>query len=180
LSSPRRKTLSVKPPVRRRATERHSEASLSRPQQRLRAAQADCETVPGAQKVWNEVLTEEQRQSLGGKWKQAWRDHHGTLGILSRIWNCNRGEALLRLVESYSIFAPVELSALRTELKLPASAPVRADPAAHPIWNKRTGKLSFLGEVTLQIRSVTRARRKVAILDAFEAAGWPPMGAVPL
>src|SRR5205814_7666976 len=117
--------------------------TLSPARQRLLAIQADFETAQGFETVFEEVLSDEQRQLLGGDWQAAWADDRGTIGTLSHIWQCSRPEAFVRLLELYQSLPPVQIQKLRKELQLPENLAPAADSLTRPDWNKQAGKLIF-------------------------------------
>src|ERR1700722_14605728 len=44
---------------------------------------------------------------------------------------------------------------------------------SQPEWNRDTRELRYRGKVIRRISATTRAPRIIAILDAFQAKGWP-------
>jgi hypothetical protein len=56
--------------------------------------------------------------------------------------------------------------------ELGESASAASEQPNRPVWDRDANELRFRGKVVRQIRSITVAKNVVAILDAFEEAGW--------
>ena len=137
----------------------------------LSEIQGRFEPFDAASAIWQDYLTDRDRVGLGDGIEVAWQQH-GTLGIVSFARKCSRAEALLWLCEQTKALSAARIRSLRRELGLPTEVGQAPSPKVVPMWNKARSELSFSGKV---IRSVRRGvgHRIVAILDAFEADGWP-------
>lgn len=122
-----------------------------------------------ALRVWNQCLTEEERNRLGDL-ETAYR-RGGTVGIWAEAKRVSPDRATIELARSFglpefdyqellAVIAPAEVAALKV-------------PAGRPVWNRKLGQLSLNGKVIRRVSGPQRAKNIVAILDAFEAHKWP-------
>lgn len=131
-------------------------------------------TMSFATKVWQAELTAEQRDLIGGDLPAAWNRFHGTLGILSYIWQCDTLQSLVRVGNDFGLLRPRSIEILANKLQIDALLAQRPTSHPCPIWRRDVGKLYFQGAIIRTVNSPTKARNIAAILDAFQCAGWPP------
>lgn len=145
----------------------------------LSEIQGRFEPFDSASAIWHDYLTDGDRAELGDDIEVAWERHGGTLGIVSYARKCSRVEALLWLCEQTKALSAARIRSLRRELGLPAKEDRAPSPKVVPSWNKDRGELSLDGNVIRRVRRGV-GHRIVAILDAFEAGGWPDRIPTPL
>jgi hypothetical protein len=139
----------------------------------LQTLQLEFNRYQAADMIWTELLTEENRQTLGGDLSAALRRHQSTIGMVSFVWRSGPGETLVRLAGELGTMPPAWLLRFRRELGVrDLQAPARSS-AVRPVWNKVLGELHYGGQLARRLASTTRAKAVVRILDLFEAAGWP-------
>lgn len=130
---------------------------------------------PASRKVWEEVLTEEERHSLGGDHNSVFaaRKTGGAVNMARAVWNCSEQEAIVRIHESLGTLAPQKIAWLRRELgQVPAESTVERSRST-PIWNESTCEIMFRGKVVRKFRGKRVAKHCVAIVQTFAERGWP-------
>ncbi len=93
----------------------------------------------------------------------------GPMGWWRIMYGGSNAEALLAAAKRASLLDAEEHDVLLAEL---GGHPQRKNPPAKPHWNRNDGELWFGGQVVRQV-DVSRAKNVVAVLDAFDAQGWP-------
>lgn len=124
-----------------------------------------------ATQMWNDVFSQADRGRLGNDFDRARVEHRGTIGMAMAVWSCSRAEAVLRLCEAFQSYDPVTRKRLWREsgLQNPREGQI---PFDKPIWDGHTD-LRFREEVIRKTRGRKIAKNITAILDAFQANGWP-------
>lgn len=130
-------------------------------------------TTNGAEKVWEDIFSEEERTVLSSDLNKAWNTNGGTLGMAAAVWGCGRDEALMRICEACQSYDPATLRRLRRERGLAVSDPQTPSEPQIPKWNRDLRELRFKGKVIREIQSTSVAKHVVSILDAFELENWP-------
>jgi len=123
-----------------------------------------------AGRLWREVLTEDERLSLGGNFVQAYLNEHRAVGMYRSLYGRLSFErALLEMMRHVGWLAEARYERLLDEIgETRLLSPGRG---GRPVW---TGKCLFLnGEEIRTIRQPKKSHRAKAILDAFERHGWP-------
>ena len=126
-----------------------------------------------AERVWQDILSREQRKALGDHLQKAWETHSGTIGILCSVWQCPPWEAAIRLCEEFGMYDRPMLRRLRNELGLPSDSQIRSPVLDKPDWQRDKRELLFGGQVIRTVRSTTVGKNIVRILDVFQEENWP-------
>lgn len=139
----------------------------------LQTLQTRIQNYSVAEMVWQQLLTLEQKESVGDNLEEAWNKHNSTLGIVTHLWSCSATKALLRIAREFGSLPPAKIRWLERELGESSEIPPPTVTTSSPVWKKEEGKLYFQGKVIRSVPSVSKATRIVAIFDAFEDSGWP-------
>ncbi len=122
-------------------------------------------------RFWERVLTNEERERLGGDVEICFYNDKNTARILSGLRDWTTERSVIEIAFRLNFLSPQDYDWLR-EI---AGDPVQAEPPNEeiPSWNRETGQLEFGRQLCREIR-VARATSIVPVLDEFQAAGWPP------
>ncbi len=123
-----------------------------------------------ADHLWKRILTAAERKQLGGNLEKCWRKL-GTAGM----WRKLRGGSAERAV----IEVALELGFLddRTAKWLLREIGEETLPppvVAHPVWHAERGELRWGDQVIRRVRVLARRSTIQRLLEAFQAAEWPP------
>ena len=122
------------------------------------------------ERFWNQILTGDEREQLGGGMESAFVDARSAINQLSRIRNWPPERAILEI--SYRLGGMLEQDYARLLSDLGFQAPTAANSSLDvPSWDPDTGQLSFRGRVCRSISN--RATSIRPILTDFQNAGWP-------
>ncbi len=123
-----------------------------------------------ASRIWDKLLTERERQKLGGDLEKCLN----TLGSTVHIWMKAKDVSLLRaiadLAKRLGFIIDMDYEWILREI---GETDDRADTQVRPRWNRDRGELSFQGTIARKLRSINIAKNIVTILDTFEVEGWP-------
>jgi hypothetical protein len=126
-----------------------------------------------AGRLWCEVLDKQDRDCLGGDFRRILvAEQHGMIGIYHRLYpRLSLERAMLEGLRQVGWLTESRyerlIEAIGEDPELPPSR------GARPIWDRSTATLFVNGQIIRRIRQPKKAFRIVAILDAFEARGWP-------
>jgi hypothetical protein len=110
-------------------------------------------------------VTKRRRQEI----ESEQRDQVDFIGFWSRTKKVSRSGAIADLAFSVDLISAGEHLSLLRDLG-EANEPPNGEV---PVWNRKTGKLSYRGRLARKVSGVKRAKNLVAILDEFERRGWP-------
>jgi hypothetical protein len=122
---------------------------------------------PEADFVWNRLLSELERQRLGGNLETCFAQG-GTIGIWMRARGVSRHRAILDIAHQRGLD-----DATYNRLLRETGEEERRDTRERPSWQRATGELRFNGSLVRVVRIFSRPSNIQLILDAFEDAGWP-------
>jgi hypothetical protein len=134
---------------------------------KLERLELQVQSAPAAMAVWTTLFNAAERSQLGDDPYAAWKHSGGTAGMWTIVRGVPRDQAIVEIA-----YALDRLDAATADELLPALGVDRA-PASIPRWLKEKGELWFDGRIVRRIRNVARAKKVVAVLDAFESDGWP-------
>jgi hypothetical protein len=120
-----------------------------------------------AARVWERLLTANQRRQLGGDLEKVF-GALGTAGIWMRLNGVSRPRAIIDISRKISLVDEPTAEWLLGEF----GERTPQKPADRPSWNVQTGQLSWHGKTIREIRVMRQPSALQRILDAFEAAGW--------
>lgn len=119
---------------------------------------------PNKVKVWNTLLTDEQKN----RWPSM-EDALLTSGGIVGVWAVVNHRSLEWAVIDLARLSGMSELWYKSLLK-------QLDPSLRPhdcpVWKKDLGKLELAGEVIRKIASVSTAKNIVMVLDAFQKQGW--------
>jgi len=122
-----------------------------------------------ADRLWTRVLTEEDRQRLGGNLEESY-PRLGTAGMWMELHGVSAERAVIEVARELGFLneqtANWLLKAVGEEVPVPFS-PDR------PSWHAESGLLRLGPNVVRQVRVMAEPSNVQRILDAFQAAGWP-------
>jgi hypothetical protein len=122
-----------------------------------------------ARKLWNEIFNANDRRRCGNDLEVAYAN-----GKVIGMWKAARGgtpdEAFLNAAHALGFLTDQARESLAQFVPGTRRKP---DPA-RPCWNSETRQLTYRGKVVREVKRPKQAYNIVTILQAFEAAGWPP------
>lgn len=131
------------------------------------------------ERMWNQLLTEADRQTLGGDLDQA-HQHFGTTSAWMLVRGvANRFVALVQVGFELEFLTQQIAQHLLRALAEPEGKPVTKSEVT-PRWNRDLGTLSLAGEMLRKVKRFKIRSNVERILDAFEDHGWPLSIANPL
>ncbi|QDU61032.1 hypothetical protein Pan216_18850 [Planctomycetes bacterium Pan216] len=137
-------------------------------------AESQVNSTNSALRMWNRVLTVEERQSLGGDIKKLDRhyDNGGTARIYMQLRNCSYTRAVLELARD------LELLSERTANEMLHIAGESEDgrstsPKSRPVWDRERGQLLFGGQLVRRVSIKEPPTNIELILNSFDEEGWP-------
>ena len=124
---------------------------------------------PGtAMRLWERVLTPDERQSLGGDIRAAF-EPRGVVATWMKVRGGELPRALVDLAFEMEIISDQKRKWLLREI---GEEPFIAQEPQIPIWNRDLGELCFNGSVVRKVR-IGVAPNIGRILDAFQEESWP-------
>lgn len=121
-------------------------------------------------RIWQALLTQPQRRSLGVDCQAAYTAHGDAAGMWSKLHRgCSRPRAIIELGKRLNFLDDLSYQWLLREIG--ETHGPRDD--SRPEWNPNRGQLLFGGKVIRKVRLMEEPSRVQVILEAFEAAGWP-------
>lgn len=129
-----------------------------------------------ATRLWERVLTERERQQLGGS-LDACYPRLGTAGMWMRIRGVSLERAVIEVARELGFLDQPTATWLLREVgeELP-----RSPSASLPAWDRKSGTLRLGKRIIRRVRVMKQPSNIQQILDAFQAAGWPTRVANPL
>jgi hypothetical protein len=125
---------------------------------------------PSAERLWNRLLTDEDRQRLGGDFDAAY-SASGTVGMWMGLRGVSRPKAIADVAQALGLLDDTTHRWLLKEIGEPLQAHPRRDV---PSWRPDLGQLLWGDRVIRDVRVMRKPSNIQLILDAFEAANWPP------
>ena len=138
----------------------HFEEELNRHRRRLQDPHK-------AQHVWDLLLSEDERNRLGSL--EVEYQNHQTIGIWMRAKNVSKELAIIQLAKAFGMPSSEYNWMLKA---LGESVPAEDFVLGRPHWDRERGELTLNSEVIRVIARRNQASNIVAILDAFQSAGW--------
>lgn len=130
----------------------------------LRQTRPEC-----AIRIWDLCLTDAERARVGDI-RVAYAQG-GAAAIYATAKSISRERAIIEVARLNGM---PELDYRDMLRRLPAEdLPPVTEVGFTIVWDRGTGELTLNGQVIRRVAAVRSARNIVAILDAFEAAGWP-------
>jgi hypothetical protein len=120
-------------------------------------------------RIWEALLTEPQRRSLGVDCQTAFTAHGDTAGMWIKLHRgCSRPTAIIELGKRLNLLDDLSYQWLRREIGKTHSH----RDGKLPEWNPNSGQLLFGGKVIRKVRLMKKPSSLQLILDAFQAADW--------
>jgi hypothetical protein len=119
--------------------------------------------------LWDRVLSRRQREQLGETLESAF-GRLGTLGMWRQIYGGEPLPALIALGRELDLLSARDAKWLLREIGADANS--AASPLPVPYFDFENRQLSLDGKLLHKFRP--QARNCVAVLEAFQQAGWPP------
>ncbi len=137
-------------------------------QEKLLSLRLKLKAAASAHMMWERLLSDEDRASLGGDLETCWRSM-GTVGIWMRLRGVSELRAAVDLGLELDHISAADHKWLLREIGESKTSSVRVLPS----WNRDTGELQFGGQFVRRIARRMLAANIVLILDAFQKQGWP-------
>lgn len=128
-----------------------------------------------AMDVWDRLMSERERERLGGNLDTAYRLHRGIVRMWMHIRNVSDARAIADIGYGIGLLDSARHEWLLKELGEKANS---TTPIDVPAWDHSTGKLFYRGKPVRSVRSLKRTN-VVQVLDWFEQRGWPQSITVP-
>jgi hypothetical protein len=126
-------------------------------------------TRPSAQRYW-EHLQPSERATLGRSFRDAYQRHRSSFAFLLALDPQLAGEqAVIDVAHAIGFLTSETREWLSNEI---CKGTRRPSSRTRPSWNQDRGELTYKGIVIRRVR-VGVGTRIVAILNGFEALGWP-------
>jgi hypothetical protein len=129
-----------------------------------------------AERLWDRVLTANQRRRFGDDFPNA-LESLGTVGMWRRLYKVSESRAVIEIAQHTGLLDETDAKWLLREI---GERPASKTSSQRPSWQAETGELSFRGKVIRKFRVMESPTNLQRILDAFEAADWPLAIANPL
>jgi hypothetical protein len=126
--------------------------------------------LPVAQRLWDRVLTDNQRRRLGESLPDAWTNL-GTVGIWMRLYEVSQPRAIIEIAQKTGFIDEPTVQWLLREI---GDRAAEKNSEERPSWQVETGQLRWGGRTVRRVRVMQSPTNLQRILDAFETAGWPP------
>ncbi len=125
---------------------------------------------PSADRLWQIVLTEADRQQLGGDLQECY-SRYGTFGMWAELKGVSKLRALIEVGRKLGFLDDTHFRWLIREI---GEEDQNSTEPGRPRWDRKLCELRFEGRLIKKVRGPKVARNIVALLDAFEEEGWPP------
>jgi hypothetical protein len=122
-----------------------------------------------ADRLWTRVLTEEDRQCLGGNLEECY-PRLGTAGMWMELRGVSAERAVIEVARELGFLTEQTAQWLLREVG--EEVPGQSSPD-HPSWHSERGELRLGVDVIRSVRVMAEPSNIQRILDAFQAAGWP-------
>jgi hypothetical protein len=126
--------------------------------------------IASAERLWERVLTAEDRQRLGGDLALCYTRLRGTAGIWMELRGVSYERAIIEVARGLGFLRDRNAEWLLREIREEPAPPT--DPSC-PIWDPGKGELRLGGGVIRKVRVMAQPTNVQRILNAFQAAGWP-------
>ena len=129
--------------------------------------------------AWENLLTDEERERLGGDLKQCWRKTPNLVALWIELRGTSQIRTILDLAHELHLLMFAEYQRLLAEVgESEPQADVgenesRADGPVKPVWDAARCELRYRGRPVRRVRSASVASTIVPILNEFQAQGWP-------
>ena len=123
-----------------------------------------------AERFWERVLTEDDRQRLGGNLQAAYRERHGTVGMWMWLRAVAQPQAVVDVARALGFLDDATYRWLLREIGEPQQESPNREV---PVWNRTEGRLRWRNRIVRRVRIMRQPSNIQRILDAFETAGWP-------
>ena len=123
------------------------------------------------ERFWNQILTGDEREQLGGSMESAFVDARSAINQLAMLRDWPPERAILEI--SYQLGGLLQPNYLFALSSLGYETPESARPELDiPTWNANTGELRFRGLLCKTINA-EQATAIGPILDLFQSRKWP-------
>lgn len=123
-----------------------------------------------ADRLWQRVLTEEERQRLGGDLEACWR-RLSTAGMWMELRGVSRERAVIEVAGELGFLTESNARWLLREIG--EESPASQEASERPSWHPERSELRWGAQVIRRVRLMANPSNIQLILDAFQAAGWP-------
>ena len=123
-----------------------------------------------AARLWERVLTEQDRHRLGGNLEECF-SRLGTVGMWAELRAVSQPRAIADVAHELGC---LDQTTYRWLLREIGEEPDAQAPPDRPSWTASTGELRWRGRVIRRVRVLARPSNIQTILDAFQAANWRP------
>ncbi len=122
-----------------------------------------------AARLWERVLTNQERQRLGGELEGSYAKL-GTVGMWQAVRGGSDARAVIDIAQALGFLDQTGYHWLLCEI---GDRPVRAqEPLHRPTWDAKEGELRLAGQVIRSVRVLGKPSNIQVILDAFQEAKW--------
>jgi hypothetical protein len=121
-----------------------------------------------AARVWERVLSEQDRQSLGGDLNTCWRQL-STVGMWMKLRGVSQPRAIAELAHKLGFIDQTSYQWLLREI---GEKQDPQHPRDLPSWDESSGNLLWQTKVIRRIRVLASPSNIHIILDAFQRAKW--------
>ncbi len=121
-----------------------------------------------ALRLWERVFTDEDRKKCGNDVESCY-GNDGVIGMWKKARGGNDYEAVLNAALAVGFLTDQAYE----ELCRACSVRSGSHLPEKPHWDKDARRLTYRGELVREVKRPGQATNIVAILDAFEEAGWP-------
>jgi hypothetical protein len=161
-----------------RKTESHNEPIPQAVQRSLETALARIQNETAARKLWTDCFTPADRRKFAEPWPEVWKKHN-----IIGMWHIAKGtptwnECIVAVAHALGfVNGPRReslLEALGADTHPGKASSARArSTAAKPHWDDEARELRYRGQLVRVVKRPDQAHNIVAILRAFQKAGWP-------
>lgn len=136
----------------------------------LQTAAARIRLAVVARRVWELLISEDERQRLGADFEACWR-RFGTAGMWMEARGVSFEQAVIEVAEGANLMDAGTAAGLRLQFDMEDATPVHAEN--QPSWNPDRGELKLGDRVIRCVRVLQTPSNIQQILDAFQNQGWP-------
>lgn len=120
--------------------------------------------------AWENLLTDEERERLGGDLKQCWRKTPNLVALWIELRGKSQVRTILDLAHDLHLLVFADYQRFLSEV---GESETEADGPVKPVWDAARRELRYRGRPVRRVRSASVASTISPILDAFQAQGWP-------
>ena len=121
-----------------------------------------------ADRIWRRLLSDVDRQQLGGNLEQAWR-RHGSVGM----WMAVRGVSVERAIVDVACGLEVMSEHTAGWLLRELGEKENSHSIERPHWDVESGELRLGGRIIRRVKIRRVPSNIQQVLDSFQEAGWP-------